>query len=378
MEYVKKYVSIGLNIIIPIVLVWFFCVFGLKVLHFFFPFFIGWVIALIANPVVKVLEKKLKIVRKHSSMIIVVGVLAIIIGGLYLLISKLVVESIGFTKYLPSLLNTIQIELQQMGERFSGVLSMLPDSMEDNVSQITENLHKYIGNVIAEIGEPTIEAAGNFAKSIPTVFVNVIVIILSSYFFIADKDSVSMFLVQFLPNSWKQYISKLKYKATHLVGGYFVAQFKIMILVFVVLLIGFVILDVPYAVLFAFLIAFLDFLPLFGTGTALIPWAVFCFFSGDYSMGIGLAIIYVVSQGLRQLLQPKIVGDTLGLNPLATLVFMYIGFKIQGIAGMILAVPVGIVLLELIKMGCFDSFLYNIRLLAEEVKKIRDYSKEEK
>lgn len=375
METVKKYTSILLNIVIPIVMVWFVIVFGMRVIRFFFPFIVGWIIALIANPVVKLLERRLKIVRKHGSMIIVVGVLAIIIGGLYLLISKLVVESIGFSKYLPNLLDTIQVGIKEIGERFSGIIAMLPDAMEQNIARATENIDTYIGNLIAQVGEPTIEAAGNIAKSIPSLFVNVIVIILSSYFFIADKDNVGKFLSQFVPQSWKNYTDKLKDRAARLIGGYFVAQFKIMILVFIVLLVGFFILDIPYAVLFAFLISFLDFLPLFGTGTVLIPWAVFCLFSGNYTLGIGLAIIYVVSQGLRQLLQPKIVGDTLGLNPLTTLIFMYIGFKVQGIAGMILAVPVGIVILELIEMGCFDSFIYNVKLLGEEIKKVRKYSR---
>ena len=121
-------------------------------------------------------------------------------------------------------------------------------------------------------------------------------------------------------------------------GGYFKAQFKIMGVVALILLVGFAILRIRYAVLFAVLIAVLDFLPFFGTGTVLIPWAVLKVFSADYEFAVGLIIIYLVSQLVRQLIQPKIVGDTIGLNPLATLFCMFIGYKVGGIIAMIIAV----------------------------------------
>lgn len=123
------------------------------------------------------------------------------------------------------------------------------------------------------------------------------------------------------------------------VGGYFRAQFKIMGVVAVILLVGFFVLRIKYALLWAILISILDFLPFFGTGTALIPWAALKVLSGNYKFAVGLIIIYLVSQLVRQVIQPKIVGDTIGLNPLSTMVFMYIGYKIGGIIAMIIAVP---------------------------------------
>ncbi|MFR5733547.1 MAG: AI-2E family transporter [Clostridium sp.] len=87
------------------------------------------------------------------------------------------------------------------------------------------------------------------------------------------------------------------------------------------------------------LVAILDFLPLFGTGTVLIPWALFKLLSADYPLAASLALLYVLTQVIRQVIQPKIVGDSMGLPPLWTLVFLYLGFKIHGISGMIIAVP---------------------------------------
>jgi len=156
-----------------------------------------------------------------------------------------------------------------------------------------------------------------------------------------------------------------------LVGGYFLAQFRIMFVVAAILLAGFLILGVKYAFLLAVLVAILDFLPLFGTGTVLIPWAVIQFFAGDYPLAVGLVLLYVLTQVIRQVIQPKIVVDSMGLPPLLTLVLLYLGFKLQGISGMILAVPLGILVLNLYRYGVFNSMFENIKLLVQEIRNLR-------
>ena len=115
----------------------------------------------------------------------------------------------------------------------------------------------------------------------------------------------------------------------------------------------------------------LDFLPFFGTGTALIPWAVLKILSADYQFAVGLIIIYLVSQLVRQLIQPKIVGDTIGLNPLVTLFCMFIGYKVGGILAMIIAVPIGMILISLYESGAFDDLIADVKNLAEGLNNYR-------
>ncbi len=156
-----------------------------------------------------------------------------------------------------------------------------------------------------------------------------------------------------------------------LIGGYFLAQFRIMCVVAVILWLGFLILAVPYGVVLAVLIAMLDFLPMFGTGTALFPWALVKLLTGEPAFASGLILIYLLTQVVRQIIQPKIVGDSMGLPPLMTLFLLYLGFKLRGLSGMILAVPVGIVVLNLFQYGAFDSLIENCRLLWDEIQRFR-------
>ena len=149
-------------------------------------------------------------------------------------------------------------------------------------------------------------------------------------------------------------------------------------IVFLILFAGFLVLDIHYAVLVAFLISFLDFLPFFGTGTALIPWAIYSFFIGEYKIMAGLVIIYAVSQVVRQLLQPKLVGDSMGMNPLVTLLLLYVGYRIKGVLGMILAVPLGLVLINMCQAGAFDYILDDVKILVEGILGLREEVPEEK
>ena len=155
------------------------------------------------------------------------------------------------------------------------------------------------------------------------------------------------------------------------VGGYFKAQFKIMAVVFAILLVGFGIMGVHFSVLLAIGIAFLDFLPFFGTGTALLPWALYELLTGDYRRVVALAVLYAVTQLVRQLIQPKLVGDSMGLNPLFTLVLLYAGYRAGGILWMILAVPIGLLVVNLYKAGAFDYILDDVRILADGVLSLR-------
>ena len=375
MESMKRYARIILNIIIPLAAIYLVCWWGPRLLKFFMPFVIGWIIAMIANPLVRFLERRVRIVRKLSSVIIVVSVLALVIGAIYLIIAKLVVEASGFTKDLPVLYETMSQEVHQAFQRLDLVFLRLPPNVQESFNRFSENLGEYLSLAVQKIASPTVTMAGNVAKGIPGALVNAIITILSSYMFIVDRDRIVEFWKRHAPKGSARYAALLRDDVKRLIGGYFAAQFKIMFVIAAILLAGFFVLGVNYALLLALLISFLDFLPLFGTGTALIPWALVKLLSGEYAFAAGLGLLYVLTQVVRQIIQPKIVGDTMGLPPLWTLFFLYIGFKFSGISGMILAVPIGMLVLNLYEHGAFDSLIDNFKLLIHEIEEFRQGEK---
>ena len=360
-----------LNIVIPLAGLFLVCFIGPRLIGFFMPFVIGWILALIANPLVRFLEKRLRLVRRHGSMIIIVSVLALIIGLFYAGITALYREIQAFVKDAPGLWESAAAEMSGAMENGRRLMERLPEGLGDPLLEFTDNLGTALSSVFSHAAAPTVEIAGHVARGIPNALVNAVVIILSSYLFLAEREKIMDWLHRYLPPCVFRYGAFLKRDARGLIGGYFLAQFRIMFVVAAILAAGFLVLGVHYSVILAVLIAILDFLPIFGTGTVLIPWAAVKFFSGEYPYAAGLILIYVTTQVVRQLIQPKIVGDSMGLPPLATLFFLYLGFKIRGIAGMILAVPVGLIFINFYKYGAFDSMIKNAKMLVEEIQKFR-------
>lgn len=365
---IRKYVRIFLNIIIPLLTVYIVCVWGVRLLAFFLPFVIGWGVAMIANPLVHFLEKRVKIVRKHSSVVLIVGVLALVVSGLYLLIGWLVRELSGFVMELPEIYDMIVAELNLAFRTIQSMVHFLPKDVGSYLEQFVGSMGSYIGDVVQELAT---RAGGVVARSLPDALVYTVVMLLSSYFFLAEHDKLIAQLKNIMPEPMRRYGGMVKNDITKVISGYFLAQFKIMFVVAAVLFLGLMILGVKYSVLLSIGIAILDFLPMFGTGTALIPWALVKMFTGEFAYAAGLLILYILTQAIRQVIQPKIVGDSLGLPPLTTLVLLFLGYKVKGLAGMILAVPVGIIFIRFYEYGAFNRLIKNVKLLIHEIEELR-------
>lgn len=365
------YLRLCLNIIIPAAGWLFLCVAGPKLLRFFMPFVIGWGIAALANPLVRFLERKVRLVRRHSSFVIVVAALASVIGLIYLALSRSFFFLRGFVKELPALYASIEEDVSRSLERIDHLFQFLPDSIGQSWESVGDSLGTLIGAFAEKLASPTVEAAGSVARGLPAMLVYFVVTVLSAYFFIVDRDRIVSAIKGRLPESAERYCHYLKRDVFHLIGGYFKAQFKIMGVVWLILTAGFLLLGVSYGPLWAILIAALDFLPVFGTGTALIPWGVLKLLGGEYYLAAGLFGLYVLTQFIRQLVQPKLVGDSMGMPPLLTLFFLYLGFKISGIAGMILAVPMGMFFVNLYEYGAFKGLTESLGELAEDINAFR-------
>lgn len=359
-KYVKAILNLAIALVILIAVVWLVP----KGIVFFMPFIIGWIIALIAGPMVRFLEKKLKIRRKAGSAFVIIAVIGLVVLVGYLIVSNLVRELAGFINDLPQMWDSLQEDFNAIAKNLSVIYDKLPVNIQNTIDNIAASASDIAGDFIGKLSSPTIAAVGNFAKQLPTFIIGLIMCLLSSYLFVAEKEQIAQAMKKYMPEELLYRLSLMKRSLVKAVGGYFKAQIKIEIWIYLLLLIGFLILGVDYAPLIALGIAILDFLPFFGTGTAMVPWAVVKFLSADYIMTIALLVIWGVSQLVRQIIQPKIVGDSVGVPPLPTLFLLYIGYMVGGVLGMIVAVPIGIILFTMYEEGAFDTTKNSIKILS--------------
>ena len=376
MEQQRSYWKVAVSLIFSLIATAAFIILGLKAIGFFMPFVIGWIISSIAAPVVNWLEKKLNIVKKLGTALIVILVIGLIVLACYLLIDRIVVEVGGLINDIPELYRQLEEGFTKIGATLSGLYVRLPQEIQNGWNTMIQNLNNYIGELISKISQPTVTAAGNIAKSLPSILVSTIVAILSAYFFTVEREEVISWLKKVAPPSISRRITLVMDNLRYAVGGYLKAQLKIMCVVFLILLAGFAMMGVSYFVLVAALIAFLDFLPFFGTGTAMIPWALYKLLTGSYQTAVLLLVVYAITQVVRQLLQPKLVADSMGLNPLVTLLLLYAGYRIRGVLGMILAVPIGMVVINMCQAGAFDYIINDVKILINGILKLRENDKE--
>ncbi len=359
----KIYLKVTLNLFTALAAV-LLCIFLLpRLIWFFMPFILGWLISLIAAPVVRFFEEKLKVKRKAMSAVVIIAVLAVVVLLVYLLIAKLVREGVNFINELPDIWNTILAEFNKVGANLQVVYDRMPVDMQATIDHIILEMGNYMSSIMGKIELPSFEAVGNVAKQIPDIFLAVIMCLLSAYFFVADKGYMAAAAEKFVPASMRYHFDLIRRSFRNAVGGYFKAQFKIECWIYILLVIGLMILGVDYAFLVAFGIAVLDFLPVFGTGTVMVPWAIVELLSENYRMMFGLIAIWLFGQLVRQVIQPKIVGDSIGMDAIPTLFLLYIGYRVAGVLGMILAVPIGIILVNLYEEGAFDTTRQSLRIL---------------
>lgn len=376
MENKRPYWQIVVSLIFSILATVSFIYLGIQAMLFLMPFVIGWIISAIAAPLVNWLEKQFNIVKKLGSALIVILVIGLIVTGIYFAASRIIIEVGDLIENIPEMYAQLESGLRQIGGTMSGLFMKLPDGIQNGWNSFVANLDGYVTELITRVSEPTVMAAGNFAKRLPFYLISVIVAVLSAYFFTIQREEVLKWMKQMAPPSIEKRMTLVMDNLRYAVGGYFKAQFKIMGVVFLILLVGLAVLGVRYYVLVAFLISFLDFLPFFGTGTAMIPWGLYLFLMGDYKTAVVLIVLYVITQIVRQFLQPKLVADSVGMNPLVTLLFLYTGYRLGSVIGMILAVPIGMVLINMVQAGAFDYILDDIRILVDGILKLREPPKE--
>lgn len=306
------------------------------------PFIIGYVLSRAINPVADVLQKKLKIPRGITTIFVVIIAIGALAGLAYWGASSLSDKFTGIFSEEHNLKDAFMDSYALAIEKLTILYNSLPEVLQEAITSLSNNS--------GAATEVVMDYAARFVKAMPNFFVALIVSILSLYFMVSDSTSLSAILkIQSTKTAavWQQIKKYL--------GGYAKAQLIIMSVTATVMLVWFLILDVKYAILIAVGIAFLDALPIFGSGLVLWPWTLMNFLNGDIRMGIFTVLIYFSIVITRHLIEPKLVSTNVGMNPLLTLMSMYIGYRVLSVGGLILGPLIMLFVMSLYKAGVFDT-----------------------
>lgn len=305
-----------------------------KLTMFYIPFVIGYLISLIVEPIIKYLTKKINISRKASSII----VLAIIFIGL----SSIII--FGGTKLISEATNLL------------GGLNEYLDKTTDFINDIKEGLNKFnlskevinvfeksttdFINTIASYIKDVLTIALKYITSIPNILINVIITVLATYFITSDKFYILDRMEHHLSKKMVGKIITHAKQITSSLGKYLKAEITLSIITFLVVLTGLNIfylvgMEIEYPILIAILIGFVDALPILGAGGVMIPWSIILFLNKDTSLGISILGLYIFILVEKQLLEPKLVSNKIGIHPIFTLIAMYTSFRLIGVIGLL-------------------------------------------
>lgn len=345
------------------------CYIGLRIAGLIWPFLLALVLVACINPLVRLIHRKLKINIKLVSVIFLVMLYAGIGSLLFFICARVIFFLQDVFSQLPVYYSeTLSPALSNVTEQLENWLSNIPAEQRENLESIGESLSSALANLISNVSNWGIGFVADLIGGIPNLLISIVFAILLSFFISLQYDKVKAFLKAQLPSKASEKINELKDLCRNTVLKYLRALLILMACTFVELSIGFLILGLDNPFGKAAMIAVFDALPVFGTGGIMIPWIILELLQGNFSMAVGLAILYVIVTVIRNLIEPKVVGDQLGLNSVVSLISIYLGYRLLGVIGMILFPILAQILVALHQNG-------TIRLYRDHKKD--DYAKNE-
>ena len=311
------------------------------------PFLLGALLALAAEPMVRFLSQKVHTPRAVSTAIGVSMAFCFLAMLLLILCAFALRQLKNLAGVLPDLESTARSGLALAQTRLLELASHAPRGirplLEENVRTLLADGSTLLGKVTAWL----LGLAGGLLSHVPDSALGLGTAILSAFLISARLPQIRLWLIRRVPRQQLRSALETTRRMRRVLGKWFLAQCKLMSVTFGIVAAGLTLLRIPSSLLWAVLIALVDALPVLGTGTVLVPWSVVCFLQGDTPRALGILGIYVAAAMTRSMLEPKLLGKHLGLDPLVTLLALYIGYRLWGVGGMILAPLLTVTALQL-------------------------------
>ncbi|MFD3445337.1 sporulation integral membrane protein YtvI [Microbacteriaceae bacterium 4G12] len=318
-----------------------------------YPFIVALIIAYIMNPIVNLLDEKLRFSRPLAVFVTLILVFGAIVGVVTLLVTEAISASTYLLEVLPQqfpklvgyLQDLIVHNIMPLYNDLATKFNRLGETQQNTIVSNIQNLGTDITQKAKDLLTAILGGLTSFLGSLPTMVTVLIFILLATFFISNDWKRITKGMKRILPNRVHGYGENIFGDLKKALFGYIKAQCTLISMTMVIVLIGLLVLRVPYAITIALVTGFVDLLPYLGTGAVFVPWIIYAYFTGKVSLAIGLLILYIVVLVQRQVMEPKILSSNIGLHPLPTLIALFVGFKLFGFLGLIIG-PVTLVLLK--------------------------------
>lgn len=327
------------------------------ILPLLMPFCIAALFTAIMLPFIKFLTNKLKFKRNISSVIALFLFFALAGGILLFTGVKLVNWIINVANTVPAFYtSTIEPALSGLMDNIENLANDFDPALKSMVENVTPEITSSISSAVTNFSLSVVSALSSFVTKLPSFLVALAMCIIATIFITVDYNRIARFIKRQLPQHTGELVSDVKNHFFATIFKYGRSYFLILLITFIEIAIGLLIIGVDNAILIALLIAIFDIFPIVGAGTILIPWAVIDFIIGKTSLGISLLILYAVEVSIRQIIEPKIVGQQVGLHPVATLMSMYVGTKLFGGLGLF-GLPITLAIIKNLNLSGTVHFL---------------------
>lgn len=314
------------------------------ILGYFTPFIFGYILSSILYPITKILKKR-GMSGGFASFITIIFFITIITFIGTTLVSQIVQQGKSFLHNLPTYSEGIKKVIIDFQEFIILNINKLPLFIQNIFYTYYDGIIYFIKDFFQETFK--VSSIG-IIKVIPNALMIFVIGVVSTFFFLADKENIDSFVYRQLPESFKTNLKIVKDGTFTVIFGYIKAQLIIMAIMASICFLGLTIIRAPYSLFLAFIISIIDALPVLGSGSILIPWGIYQLIIKNYKFAMGLFIIYIIMLITRQFTEHKIVGDQIGLHPLVTLISIYVGLKLIGFAGIIIA-PIIVVIIKFLQ-----------------------------
>lgn len=323
---------------------------GVKfLLPLLFPFLLGAVLALAAEPGVEVLSRRAHLSRAFSAAVSVTGVLVLGLALALLLLGFLARQLRALSSILPAMEQATQQGLSALQAFLLSLSDKLPGNLGQTAKGLVDNLFSGGNSLLTQAAARLPQMAGQLLGGLSEGALWLLTAIICAYMVSTRLPRLRQALSDALPQSWREKYRPALRDLRKALGGWLLAELKLAGVAFVLLLAGFWLLQVENALTWAALTTLVDIFPILGVGTVLIPWGVVCLLQGNTVRGVGILALFGVIWLVRSVLEPKLVGKGLGLDPLVTLLAIYAGFRLFGITGMLLAPILTLATMQMLK-----------------------------